>query len=352
MGKPLLTIAIPTFNRAQFLKVALDQLCQELTRVEPGMIEVLICDNASTDETSLVITRAAVQNHAIRAVRNIQNIGSDANIAQCFDLAMGHYVLVMGDDDILVDGAVEWILNRAQHKDYGVIGLRSYGFDFDFRAEHPGGSGRTTTYRTPGGLLVAIGPLITLISSCVINKRLIATIKAAEFCGSNLVQVHLVIRAALAGERSLYTSHYLVACKRNNSGGYAFFDVFVENLISILNQYIGERLPRAAIRSFETRMLLGFYPFYAMRARRDKSTLPYVMRSRLSARFGRRWLYRLWVDPITWLPRPMAIAWGALVTTIGRSITGDLRRGLAFAWNRVRRATPRPPRQEISLFRD
>ena len=47
---PLLTIGIPTYNRAKFLRRLLEQLRTELAGLD-GQVEVLVSDNASTDDT-------------------------------------------------------------------------------------------------------------------------------------------------------------------------------------------------------------------------------------------------------------------------------------------------------------
>lgn len=332
---PLLTVAIPTWNRASFLAQTLEQLRREMLATPPGSVEILVSDNDSQDDTSDAVQAAQVAGLVIRYVRNSENIGSDANIAQCFNLALGKYVLILGDDDLFVDGALLWLLRRLGQKDYGVVCLRPYGFEVDFRKEYPGGAGDEREFSEGGAFLAAIGPLVTLISSCVINKNLLNGVDAREFCGGNLVQVHLVIRAALLSRSTLFANRYLVACKRNNSGGYDFSRVFVEELGRILDGYKSMGLTSTSIRAFETRLLMGYYPFYLFRQRLAGEGDLVATYRRFSIRFGDRWLFLFWVAPILRFPRLLAILWGAGVTVIGRIANGDLRRGVLFARNRI-----------------
>jgi glycosyltransferase involved in cell wall biosynthesis len=255
--QPLLTVAIPTWNRSLYLNDTLKQIHQELTKSAAGNVEILISDNFSSDNTPEVVDQAKMSGLNLRYIRNLENIGSDANIAQCFNMANGKYVLILGDDDLFYDGALPYLLERLDKGIYGVVCLRSYGFDFDFRHEYPGVSGYDKVFQDPGAFLAKIGPLMTLISSCVVHKSLLPKkIDANEYCGENLVQVHLVIQATFAAQENLFVSRYLIACKRNNSGGYDFSKVFVENLGNILDRYSGFGLTKKAIISIEKRLMI------------------------------------------------------------------------------------------------
>lgn len=335
---PLLTIAIPTWNRAAFLVKTLEQLKLELVSLRPGTVEILVSDNCSQDETAATVQDVQAAGLNIRYVRNSENIGSDANIAQCFNLACGKYVLILGDDDLLVDGGLNILLAQLASVEWGVICLRPYGFDRDFREEYPGGAGEEMAFEHPGEFLTTIGPLITFISSCVINKELLSSVDARQFCGGNLVQVHLVIRAALAAKNNVLMNRYMIACKRNNSGGYDFSQVFVTNLLGILDQYISSGLSPDDIKFFEYRMMLSYYPYYLLRQRLTNSGDLSATLERFSRRFYGRRIFKYWLRPILIWPRPLALVCGAVITVIGRIAGGDFRRGLTFLFYRLRRS--------------
>lgn len=331
---PLLTIAIPTWNRAEYLRLNLEQLASQLVRLE-HLVEILISDNASADETPAVVASFMPCGVPLRYIRNAENIGSDCNIAQCFNEAAGQYVLILGDDDLLVDGALPWLIEHLGKQEFGVLCMRPYGYENDFRKEYPGGSGEELLFKDGGKFLAEIGPLVTLISSCIINKKILGNVDAREFCGGHLVQVHLVIRAALQAKHSLFVNRYMLACKRHNSGGYDFVRVFVVELGRILDQYRAMGLTPSAIRAFENRMLLGYYPFYLFLQRSKQTGDIESAYKSLKDRFGGRWLFSWLLAPILKLPRPLALIWGAGITFFGRIATGDLRRGVMFTRNRL-----------------
>lgn len=333
---PVLTIAIPTFCRARYLEMNLRRLLQEMPSVPSAKLEVLVADNHSTDATPQVVTDAVAAGLPVRYLRNFVDIGSDANIAQCFNEARGDYVQILGDDDLYVTGTLARVIAMLESNTYGVLCLRPFGYERDAQREYPGVGGRLREFSQAGKFLSAIGPLVTFISATLINRRIQANVDARDFCGSNLVQVHLVVNAALMARQNAFMTEYMLACKRSNSGGYDFSEVFVERLGRILDTFRLRGLRESDIQQFETRMLMSYHPFYLFRQRLSKQGNLHDTRRRFKARFGRRALFRMWVAPIIFLPRPMALGWGAFTTATGRLLNGELRRGLAFMWHRLK----------------
>lgn len=335
-SKPLLTIAIPTFNRALYLDQTLCQLQKEISEFCIQNVEVIVSDNASPDNTEEVVNHVISSGLTIRYIKNSENIGSDANIAQCFNLANGSYVLILGDDDLFVDGGLHDLLQNIDSQQYGVVCLKSYGFDADFRAENPGRFGCNKTYINAGSFLSSIGPLMTLISGCVVNKSLLSHMDANDYCGENLVQVHLVIKAACHAKNNLFIDRYLMACKRNNSGGYDFAKVFVENVGSILDSYVGKGLSNRDVFAIERKFILSYFPFYLMKQRFYRQGDIAKVYERFSKRYGDRYIFYIWLYPILKAPRWIAMLWGAMTTLLGRVLNGDLVRGIAFAINKLK----------------
>jgi len=104
----LLTIAIPTYNRLEYLKELLPRL---LKQCEPyPEIEVLISDNCTTDGTLQYIRDISARNPQVRYRRNSANVGGDENFVLCVESARGEYVWLFGDDELLCDGAIETVI--------------------------------------------------------------------------------------------------------------------------------------------------------------------------------------------------------------------------------------------------
>jgi glycosyltransferase involved in cell wall biosynthesis len=121
----LLTIAIPTYNRATYLGETLDRILVQLPKDSSDQVEILVADNASTDGTETVCHRRAQDNHGIvRYLRHAENQGFDRNLDSLFVAARGEYLLLIGDDDYPLPGAIDRIwgtLHRSSNACTGLI---------------------------------------------------------------------------------------------------------------------------------------------------------------------------------------------------------------------------------------
>ncbi len=99
--QPLITIGIPTYNRRDgYLPQALaSALAQDYAN-----LEVVVCDNASTDGTQQYVN--GLSDARLRYVRHAENIGANANFNSCIDNASGEYFLLLHDDDLLDENFV------------------------------------------------------------------------------------------------------------------------------------------------------------------------------------------------------------------------------------------------------
>ena len=105
---PLLSCAITTYNRAPWLRHSLARLL-EATRPWRDVVEVVVCDNASTDDTWDVLAQFRGEpNFTVH--RNTTNVGMLGNLGVTARASRGAYVWLLGDDDLLIDGAVENVL--------------------------------------------------------------------------------------------------------------------------------------------------------------------------------------------------------------------------------------------------
>lgn len=102
----LLTIAIPTYNRSKLLARTLESVLPQAD----GSVEVLVSDNASTDDTDKIMADIC-RRYEVTYIRNQNNIGPDANFLQCMRLSKGKYFLLLGSDDIMTENALGKILN-------------------------------------------------------------------------------------------------------------------------------------------------------------------------------------------------------------------------------------------------
>lgn len=339
MHTVLLTIAIPTFNRATYLSINLAQLCPQLCGHEND-VELLISNNDSQDETDDVVKRHIDQGSHITYIRNQTNIGSDRNIAQCFQCARGRYVLILGDDDLLLNGAVDKILNVLRSGDYGICYLAVYGYEENFNRERPpyGRCGHNVVFSRQERFIRKLGIYATFISANVINKELLHDLDVEQFVGTNLVQTYLVYAAILRSTQNMYVSEYLVACKRNNSGGYNFLDVFVGSLNQVFETYTAYGLPKRTFDSVRNDILTGYilYRISAARLAGGSEDIKNEVVSKLRPLYGANWRFWVCIDPTLRLPLAFAIVWAGAWIVVTRAMSGESGRMLSFVCRKIR----------------
>ena len=96
---PLVTVMIPTFNQENVVGEAIESAARQ----DYPNLEVVICDDASTDGTQAVAERFA-GNGNIRYHRNTNNIGRVANYRRLlYELANGAWVINLDGDDCFLD---------------------------------------------------------------------------------------------------------------------------------------------------------------------------------------------------------------------------------------------------------
>ncbi len=100
---PKLSIGLPVYNGERFIRFALDSiLSQSFTD-----FELIISDNASTDETMRICQEYAARDLRIQYCRNIKNVGAAANFNNVFKRARGEYFKWAAADDIISPTFVE-----------------------------------------------------------------------------------------------------------------------------------------------------------------------------------------------------------------------------------------------------
>lgn len=123
--RPLLTIAIPTYNGAKTIRNMLDLLIPQLT----NDIELVVSDNASTDDTKAIIKNYIDLGIKIRYIYNEFNIGPDANFLKCMLSGNGKYVWLLSDDDVPVENSLQSIINFLKvHNDVDLVYLTTRDF--------------------------------------------------------------------------------------------------------------------------------------------------------------------------------------------------------------------------------
>lgn len=111
VDRPLLSIAIPSFNRPDLLAECLDSLEREIRGECEDAVEVCIMDDSSTDPDTIEVAADFAERCRFASVRRQPaNVGIERNVIAACQPCRGDYILLLGNDDLLVPGAVARML--------------------------------------------------------------------------------------------------------------------------------------------------------------------------------------------------------------------------------------------------
>ena len=110
MEEKLVSIGIPTFNRSNLIKNAIQSALNQTYE----NIEIIISNNASTDKT-IDILETFSSNKKIRVFHQEKNIGVVNNWNFCLNNARGEFFLMLSDDDELNENCIKDLFEGIKH---------------------------------------------------------------------------------------------------------------------------------------------------------------------------------------------------------------------------------------------
>lgn len=105
---PLVSIAMATFNGEKYLREQLDSI---LRQTHPA-IEIIICDDCSTDTTPMILREYERNEPRIHVFYNEKNLGLVRNFEKALSLCNGEYVALSDQDDVWMAEKLETLLTH------------------------------------------------------------------------------------------------------------------------------------------------------------------------------------------------------------------------------------------------
>ena len=263
---PLLSLCVPTYNRAGLLDQALRAVLDQITPEMAGRVEIVVLDNASPDATPAVVARAQSDfpHLPLRALRHPQNIGPDANFYAAVKQAQGEYVYLLSDDDILLPGAVARLLSLIQEHpgfDAFCLNIRPFVSDVDEARPPLLDLTQDAVLRGCDEALGLLGTLIGFMSIMAFNRSRVAARDYTDKVGTNFIQSFFFLDVLAGGHGFVATAQPLLAQRAENAVGLNYFRVFVTSLHSVLAYAEESGYSRAVTRRIEAKNLVAVRHF-------------------------------------------------------------------------------------------
>jgi glycosyltransferase involved in cell wall biosynthesis len=238
VNRPLLTICIPTYNRAAALKRLLEPLHEQLGAATDVVVQV--SDNASPDETAGVLAEMSGRMPTLRVHRQETNIGPHRNMRWLIaNAADAEYLWLIGDDDEPQPGAVAHILEL----------LRTHGpvwLHLPHRFVHPDGRIKVESrrpaapevYADPGRMWVAQTHWLTFLSASIVRTDALRRAEATS-ASENMYFPMIWFFEASADGPCVVADRLLVSGSTDISWGDKMVETMTRHFIGLYDEVVG-----------------------------------------------------------------------------------------------------------------
>lgn len=207
-----LSVAIPTYNGSKYIQEALDSIISQLDDVDDE-VEIVISDNASTDQTPEIIREYQKKHPFIKYFRNEGNLGADRNFDLAIRRSTGEYVWLFSDDDKMAPEAIRKVLNVIHsQKDLAVIVVNYSIFDEKLGKiirDRVVSEYNNILFESADDFWDKLDILSAFVSVNIVRRSLWNGSNVEYFYSTNWVHVGVII-SILAGRKSFFISTPLV----------------------------------------------------------------------------------------------------------------------------------------------
>jgi abequosyltransferase len=248
MDNKLLSICIPTFNRCDTLDNTLYNLFSN-PEFDDNLIEVIVSDNCSTDDTAFVVSRYT----SVRYFKNIENV-RDCNFSIVLSLAKGSYIRLFNDTLTFKKGVLKKMLDKIKKHSFEKCNLFFYNNMFL-------NNDCVLFLENREKFIKKVSYYPTWIANFGCWREDFYKINNKDrYAELQFVQVDWSYRIVENSKKTIiYFDDLFNVATPNKKGGYNVFNTFVNNYLYIIKQ---ERLPLFAYEKEKYRLYKHFvYPW-------------------------------------------------------------------------------------------
>ena len=257
--KPLLSICIPTYNRADYLKATLDNITSDQAF---GLeIEVIISDNASTDHTRLVAEEFTIKYSNIHYFCNETNV-RDGNFILALTRGTGRYRKLSNDTLHYFPGALSKMLKYIRENDSSKPLFFYNNIKFIYKDCQ-----KNTT--NSSDFVDSVAFFIGWIANFGLWENDLNCVRSfSKYTKLQFVQVAWTMEIIRKHQSAkLIFSDFYKTVEPMNKGSYNLFKVQISNLFSVLRDYglKGKSYEIAKYRMFRYQVLPLYYRYIECR---------------------------------------------------------------------------------------
>ncbi|NMM61281.1 glycosyltransferase [Clostridium sp. P21] len=242
--KPLISICIPTFNRAKELEKCLHSIYSQIG--DDSLFEVFISNNNSTDNTEEIIYKYKSLYNNITYNKNKTNIGADKNIALTMEKSSGKYMILHGDDDYFKDNTIYQLMN--------IINTNKQSSLFFINVLS--NENQIKLCKGINEFLKEASIGADFISGVIIKREEYEKVNEPfKFIDTCFNQIYLQYSILLNNPQFVLINSPLFYYEGNKPNGYNFDKVFIKKYLDILNYFVQYGLDEEIIKRDKQKIL-------------------------------------------------------------------------------------------------
>lgn len=235
-----LTIGIPTYNRISTLINTLESVISQIECYK-DVVEIFVSNNYSNDGTKEYLLSLAEKYDYITVDNLPKNLGPDGNFLNILRKANSEYIHILSDDDILVEGSLNKILEVLKD-DYGLVFLNSAMFYDSYSIEKIESYKKTYSIEedvrtvSKDEFVDIVKLEFTFLSSLVFSKKCFDQIpNPEEYLNTNWFQSYIALKSTQINKNIYIVKDVCVAQRQLTvSPSFNPFLVFGPNLEKLL----------------------------------------------------------------------------------------------------------------------
>ena len=305
--KTKLSICIPTYNRSKFLIECLDSVLQSIVGYE-NQIEIIISDNASTDETREVVADIIRTYPWIIYNRNDVNIGAERNFYKLATLAIGDYIWILGDDDKLKKEAIANIINRI---DLGynllIANYSTWTKDLSTLRKYAGiNIHQDRVFVEPDELMKCFGLHLGYISSVIIYKHIFlktSSDKFESYSDYGFSFLYVVYAGIASHCHANFIAAPIVINRSDNYGNFDWWKYFIIGTSLVFEELAVEKYSKNAMISAKHQVLKdAVIPHILSLSVKEEGNARWSRISLMLHHYNRNWLFWVVCLPVLLMP--------------------------------------------------
>ena len=227
-----LSICIPTYNRSKYLSDTIDSIICQPEFIETEEVEIVICDNCSTDNTEIIIQGFVDRFPSkIKYYKNERNI-FDRNFEKVLSLGSGVMLKLNNDTLVLKPGALAHLLETVKY----CIGKNYVPFLLEGKTDFT----QAVVCENAADFISTTSYFCTWIGGFFIFNQSFSKMNSfSKESASQLTQVDVLMRLLKSGSKFLVIPNtFSTSVYPKNKGGYNLLNIFITNYFKILNNYL------------------------------------------------------------------------------------------------------------------